>query len=172
MLGQSASPLVSVVRADIANNPRNPKAWLILVLFRLAAAARQPTDRPARKTTLLYGCFYRVLVEWFLGVELPWKLRVGPGLRLMHVHGLVVHDATVIGSAVTLRQNVTIGLAHDDGRAPRIGDNVDIGASAIVLGDIEVGPGATIGAGAVVVKDVPAGATVVGNPARIVGTKP
>lgn len=46
-----------------------------------------------------------------------------------------------------------------------------IGARAIILGPITIGEGATIGAGAVVVKDVPAGATVVGNPARIINSK-
>lgn len=47
------------------------------------------------------------------------------------------------------------------------GGGVKIGAYAIILGDIEIGENAVIGAGAVVTKSIPAGATVVGNPARI-----
>lgn len=48
------------------------------------------------------------------------------------------------------------------------GGGVKIGAYAIILGDIEIGENAVIGAGAVVTKSIPAGATVVGNPARII----
>ncbi|WP_419181640.1 serine O-acetyltransferase [Novosphingobium mangrovi (ex Huang et al. 2023)] len=59
----------------------------------------------------------------------------------------------------------------DGPKVPRIGNNVDIGAHAIILGDIVIGDNCTIGAGAVVVKDVPAGSTVVGNPGRILPPK-
>jgi len=64
----------------------------------------------------------------------------------------------------------------DPGRRPvlesrpvRIGDGVWIGIGAIVLKGVQVGDGARIGAGAVVARDVPPGATVEGNPARVVG---
>jgi serine O-acetyltransferase (EC 2.3.1.30) len=53
-------------------------------------------------------------------------------------------------------------------RHPTIGNNVVIGAGAILLGPIKVGDGAKIGAGSVVIKDVPEGTTVVGIPARVV----
>jgi len=49
----------------------------------------------------------------------------------------------------------------------RIGNDVWIGANAMVLGDIEIGDGAVIGAGAVVVRDVPPYAVVAGVPARV-----
>ena len=63
-----------------------------------------------------------------------------------------------------------LGEGASESNGPRIGDRVRIGAGAIVLGPIHVGHDAVIGAGAVVVHDVPAGATVVGNPARVVAT--
>jgi maltose O-acetyltransferase len=55
------------------------------------------------------------------------------------------------------------------GRPVRIGSNVWIGGGAILLPGVSVGDDALIGAGSVVTRDVPAGATVVGNPARIIG---
>ena len=48
------------------------------------------------------------------------------------------------------------------------GDNVDVGANAILIGPIHIGDGAVIGAGAVVVKDVPARTIVAGNPAKVI----
>ena len=67
-----------------------------------------------------------------------------------------------------LRQGVTIGNVRIDGPVPRIGNRVNIGAYAQILGDVSVGDGANIGAMAVVLRDVPAGATAVGVPARII----
>jgi serine O-acetyltransferase len=67
-----------------------------------------------------------------------------------------------------LRQGVTIGNRHDDGPVPVIGDNVEFGAYAQVLGGVRIGNNCRIGAMSVVLDDVPEGATVVGVPARVV----
>jgi putative colanic acid biosynthesis acetyltransferase WcaB len=153
-------------------NRGNLKGQVILVLFRLAQACRALPE-PWWALTVPYLGLYEVLVEWVLGVELRYKTRVGPGLQLYHAQALVVHEGTVIGAGCTLRQCTTIGnktLADGSQSAcPVLGDRVDVGANAVILGPIRVGDGAVIGAGSVVVKDVPAGAVVVGNPAREVG---
>lgn len=85
---------------------------------------------------------------------------------LPHPNGIVIHPDVVVGVNCLLFQQVTLGSAH--GGVPCIGTHVDIGAGAKVLGPVLVGDYAKIGANAVVVKDVPAGATVVGIPAKIV----
>ena len=70
---------------------------------------------------------------------------------------------------MNLRHGVTIGLKNTHQRgAPRIGNRVDIGAGAKLLGPIRIGDDAVIGANAVVLQDVPAGALAVGIPARII----
>lgn len=166
-----ASPLF----CDWTANRGNRKGQLILLLFRAAAAIRAlPT--PLWYFGLPLLAFYRLLVEWVLGVELRYKTQVGPRLRLYHGHALVVHEHTVIGADCTLRQSTTIGN-KTQGQAgiaacPVIEDGVDVGANTVILGPIRIGGRAVIGAGSVVVKDVPAGATVAGNPARILKTSP
>lgn len=55
--------------------------------------------------------------------------------------------------------------------APTIGDNVTIGANAVIIGDIMIGNNVTIGAGAVVTKSIPDNCIVVGNPARVIKVK-
>jgi len=122
-----------------------------------------------RKRTLQMACWpmFR-LVETVTGISLPKTARIGPGLRIWHFGGIFVHSDVVIGSNCTLRQGVTIGNRHADGPVPIIGDNVEFGAYAQVLGGIHVGDNCQIGAMSVVLCDVPAGATAVGAPARIV----
>lgn len=146
-----------------------------MLLFRLAQQVRSYGD-PWWLLGLPYLVFYRLAVEWVLGIELRFKTRVGPGLRLFHGHGLVVHEGTVIGAGCTLRQCTTIGnkaLRDGTGTAcPVLEDGVEVGANAVILGPIRLGRGAVVGAGAVVVKDVPPGVTVVGNPARPLRAEP
>jgi serine acetyltransferase len=98
-------------------------------------------------------------------------VRAGKGLILYHGQALVINQNVIIGDNCTLRNSVTIGhkkLADGSlSKCPQIGNNVDIGANACIIGDITIGDNVIIGAGAVVVKDVPAYSIVAGNPARI-----
>lgn len=158
------------IKADYEANKKNRRGAISLVLFRLAHCHAQ-VPCYLKPFTLVMIILYRFISECLLGFELHWATQVGPGVRLFHGFGLVVHSDAKIGRNVTLRHGITIGTKEfPDGtqsRAPRIGNNVNIGASALIIGDIIVGDNAIIGAGAVVTKDVPPMAVVVGNPARI-----
>lgn len=145
---------------DWETNQPALKPRIVLAFFRLAQIAPRGT-RP------FFRHSYRLFAEWLLGIELQWQTQVGPELQLHHGTGLVVNPKAVIGARCQLRHGVTIGHKVKGGPAPIIGDDVEFGAGAIVIGGVHVGSGATIGANAVVVKDVPAGRTVVGNPARL-----
>ncbi|NLG25448.1 MAG: serine O-acetyltransferase [Clostridiales bacterium] len=104
------------------------------------------------------------------GIEIHPGATLGEGLFIDHGMGVVIGETAEVGDNVTLYQHVTLGGTGKDvgKRHPTIGNGVVIGAGAMVLGPFRVGDGAKIGAGAVVLKQVPAGATVVGNPGRVV----
>jgi serine O-acetyltransferase len=103
------------------------------------------------------------------GIELPCEVEVGEGFRIDHQGGIVISGYAKIGKNCVVRNGVTIGLARaDDPAAPTIGDDVDIGAGAKLLGRIAIGNGVRIGANAVVITDIPSGATAVGVPAKVV----
>lgn len=103
------------------------------------------------------------------GIELPYSAIVGRGVVFEHQGGIVVHGRTVIGDGCIIRQNCTFGIrtVDDLDAAPVLGNGVDVGAGAVVLGRVHLGDGAVIGANAVVLVDVPAGALAVGVPAQI-----
>jgi serine O-acetyltransferase len=109
--------------------------------------------------------------RWLTGIEIHPAAVIGKRLLIDHGMGVVIGETAVIGDDVTLYQQVTLGgVSLDPGkRHPTIEDGVVIGAGAAVLGPLTVGKGARVGSNAVVLKDVPAGATVVGIPARPIG---
>lgn len=114
-----------------------------------------------------YWFAYRI-VETLTGISIPKSSEVGPGLRIHHFGNIVVHAQVRIGANCTLRHGVTIGSRYDGAAVPVLGNGVDVGAYAQILGDVTVGDGAKVGAMTVVLCNVPPGATAVGVPARIV----
>lgn len=162
---------INYIFQDLKSNPKNIKAKLVLVLFRLAQVCRN-NKKPFFYLWIPYLVFYRVFVEWILGIELPWNTRVGKGLIIFHGQGLVINDGTIIGENVTLRHNTTIGNKQlRDGSfssSPIIGNNVDIGSNVVILGPINIGKNSIIGAGSVIIKDIEPYSIVAGNPAKFI----
>lgn len=101
-------------------------------------------------------------VECVLGSN---TVNIQGGLYIVHGFGIVINGAAKIGKNCTILHSVTIGVAK--GKSPIIGDNVYIGAGAIIIGGVTVGNNVKIGAGAIVVDDVPDNCTCVCNKASI-----
>lgn len=93
--------------------------------------------------------------------------KVGCGLVIQHGHSTIIH-AKSIGAHCQVWQNVTIGKSRPGGGLPEIGNDVMIFTGAVVLGEIKIGDNVVIGANAVVTKSVPNNCTVAGNPAMII----
>ena len=120
------------------------------------------TDGIARALAIVGGIFYPGERTLFLSCP-----DIGPGLFIQHGFATIV-VARHLGADCWINQQVTVGFRESgEAHGPWIGDSVQIGAGAKVLGDIEIGDDARIGANAVVLTDVPAGHTAVGVPARL-----
>lgn len=117
------------------------------------------------------GRFVSHLGRMLTGIEIHPGAQIGRRVFIDHGFGVVIGETAVIGDDCTIYQGVTLGgtrLYKGAKRHPTLGKGVVVGAGAQVLGGFTVGDGARIGSNAVVVKPVPAGATAVGNPARII----
>jgi len=140
-------------------------------------------QRLMRKLEYLLNCnknrLRRLLVAYRykkMGLKLGFTIPVnifGPGLSIAHCGTIVVNEAARIGSNCRLHACVNIGtMAGRISDAPKIGDNCYIGPGAKIFGPITIGDNVTIGANAVVNKSFPGGnATIGGIPAKIISHK-
>lgn len=100
--------------------------------------------------------------------DVSYRAKIGPGLSIAHHGCIIVRAAALIGENCSLRPGVVIGKKlTNDINAAVLGNNVDIGVGAKILGDVHIGNNVTIGANAVVTKDVPDNAIVAGIPSRV-----
>jgi serine O-acetyltransferase len=120
-----------------------------------------------------WGRFVSTLNRFITGVEIHPGATIGKRVLIDHGMGVVIGETAIIGDDCTLYHGVTLGgTTWDKGkRHPTLHNGVIIGAGAKVLGPIEIGAGARVGSNSVVLKPVPAGATVVGIPGHIIGTR-
>ena len=155
------------------NEFRRP-GFRALLVHRLGNARMSVQPRVLRSPlSVLYRMMFRRVRNRY-GIELEYSTKVGRRVVIDHQNGIVISGYCRIGDDCRIRQNVTMGIrsAADPHGAPTLGDRVDIGAGAVLLGPITIGDDAIIGANAVVLSDVPAGALAVGVPARIVSREP
>ncbi|WKK84212.1 serine acetyltransferase [Marivirga arenosa] len=107
------------------------------------------------------------------GFQIPHFCEIGGGLFLGHFGNIVINQHVKIGINCNLAQGVTIGYVSR-GKikgCPTIGDNVWIGANAVVVGNIKIGNNVLIAPLSFVNFDVPDNAVVSGNPAKIINYK-
>jgi len=105
---------------------------------------------------------------FFPACDIPFTAKIGKNAYFPHrAIGVVIHENAVIGENARIQANVVIGGKGQSG-VPTIGNNVQIGANAVIVGGAEIGDNAIVGAGAVVLKDVPAACVACGVPATVV----
>ena len=122
--------------------------------------------------TIVYIILHK-LIEIICGITIGSTAVIGRRLCIEHHGGIVIHGATIIGDDCLIRHGVTLGNTgyNDPYGAPKVGDRVQMGAGAKILGRVNVGNDAIIGANAVVTHDVPEHAVVGGVPARMLSSR-
>jgi serine O-acetyltransferase len=163
------------IREDWRTHDREWKrqgVW-VMVVYRFGVWRYSIGNRFIRLPFSIVYKFLKLLSEILTGIDLPCEAKIGHRFRIDHFGGIVISGDATFGDDCVIRNGVTVGLRHTGHRgAPVIGNRVDIGAGAKVLGAIQVGDDVAIGANAVVITDVPANSIAVGVPAKIRPRKP
>lgn len=158
------------IRADLAAYKGNWAAqgfWVMLV-YRFGRWRYQIKPALLRK---LFSLIYKVLfklIQIITGIELPAEVNIGKNFVIDHFGGIIISGYASFGDDCRIRNGVVVGLKNiNQPIAPIIGNRVDIGAGAKLLGPIKIGDDVIIGANAVVISDVPNNSIAVGVPATI-----
>lgn len=165
-LAGAGEEILALLRADL---PRNPalSARLTLIIQRAGQVLYRRSGPRAFVLRRVIQLADTVWTRGVIGAEIPTCVWIGPALRLPHAgRGIVMHPTVEIGRGVTLYHRVSLGVRDDRG-GPRIGDDVEIGVGAAVLGPVVVADGCHIGANAVLVADTEPGRSYGGIPARV-----
>ena len=158
------------IRQDLAahHGDWGAQGFWALVVYRFGRWRYQVRPALLRKLfSLIYKLLFK-LVQILTGIELPCEVPIGRNFVIEHAGGIVVSGYASFGDDCRIRNGVVIGLARlEEPCAPRIGNDVDIGTGAVLLGDIRIGDHVRIGANAVVLSDVPDNSIAVGVPALV-----
>lgn len=144
--------------------------WAIIVYRMGSWCANAKKNRPYLRVILPFFTVIEKLVEIMTGISLPFACRIGKGLYIGHFGSIILGHEVVIGEYCNLSHQVSIGQAGRGGiqKSPIIGNRVFIAPGAKLFGGIKIGDNVAIGANAVVTKDVPDNAVVVGIPGKVI----
>jgi serine O-acetyltransferase len=144
------------------------QGFWVMVVYRFGRWRYRLRGAPIRKFfSLIYHVLYKV-IQIVTGIDLPCEVDIGRNFVIDHFGGIIISGYARFGDNCRIRNGVVIGLRHiGDKRAPIIGNNVDIGTGAKLLGPIQIGDNVLIGANAVVLCDVPSDHIAVGVPAIV-----
>jgi serine O-acetyltransferase len=144
------------------------QGFWVMVVYRFGRWRYKVGPTAVRKFfSFIYHVLFKI-VQVLTGIELPCETDVGRNFIIDHFGGIVISGYASFGDNCRIRSGVVVGLRQvEDKRAPVIGNNVDIGSGAKVLGSIRIGNNVLIGANAVVMTDVPDNSIAVGIPAVV-----
>jgi serine O-acetyltransferase len=165
--------LHSDIQCILDRDPAARSAWEVLTCYPglHAVVLHRWANACWRAGFKWFGRFISNFSRWITGIEIHPGAKLGERVFFDHGMGIVIGETAEIGDGCTIYHGVTLGgtsLYKGAKRHPTLGKDVVVGAGAKVLGGFTVGDGAKVGSNAVVTKPVPAGATAVGNPARII----
>ena len=167
--------MFSNIRSDLKsyNNNFGAQGFWVMVVYRLGRWRYTVRLTLIRKLlSFTYKVLYKI-AQIITGIELPCEATIGSNFIIDHFGGIVISGHAKFGDNCRIRNGVVIGLKNtEDIAAPIIGNNVDIGAGAKILGNIKIGNNVLIGANAVVITDIPDNSIAVGVPAIIKARKP
>jgi serine O-acetyltransferase len=159
---------IALIAEDLRTHDCDPLSpgFLALAIHRFGNLRMSVRRRVLRAPlSLAYKLAHHTSIALW-GIDLPYNARLGRRLRIEH-HGAIFVGPWSLGDDVTIRHAATIGLLRRGERmVPIIGNGVEVGPGACIVGGIEIGDGCYVGPNTVVAESLPAGTQVLGVPAQ------
>jgi serine O-acetyltransferase len=129
--------------------------------------------KPIRLFFMFFLYIWQKAIEITTGISIPASVKIGHSFYIAHFGGIIMNSDTIIGNNCNISQGVTIGVSGvgENRGVPIIGNNVYIGANAVIAGKITINDNSLIGACSLVVSDVIENGVMVGVPAVLVSEK-
>lgn len=169
---KSFSWFLSRAREDYVANRRqwSRAGFHAIVVYRLGVWAHHQTGLVEKIASFVYVLLY-AFVRNFYSIEISRVATIGRRLWVPYAAGIVISPMAEVGDDCLIHQNVTIGVGKAKPRgtkpyAPKLGNDVELGAGAVIIGGVTIGDGARIGPNAVVMTDIPPGGTAFASPAK------
>lgn len=126
-----------------------------------------------RQILLLLFLLWQKIIEIITGISIPASVQIGHSCYIGHFGGIILNAKTVIGNNCNISQGVTIGISGLEAHrgVPVVGNDVYMGANAVIAGKISVGNHVLVGACSLVNSTVPDFSVVLGVPAIIISQK-
>lgn len=126
--------------------------------------------QPFRFIFKMITFFWQKTIEVFTGISIPSSANIGPSFYIGHFGGIIINSDTIIGKNCNVSQGVTIGVSGQGEKrgVPIIGNNVYIGANAVVAGKISIGNNVLIGACSMVNTSLLDNSVAIGVPAIVI----
>lgn len=137
------------------------------VQHRIAHATYQLKIPVIKQILTLFCLLWQKLIELTTGISIPASVKIGHSFYIGHFGGIIMNSNTIIGTNCNISQGVTIGVSGRGNQrgVPIIGNNVYIGANAVVAGKIIVGDNVLIAACSLVTQNAEANGVYSGVPA-------
>jgi serine O-acetyltransferase len=161
----------ALVAEDFRTNDSSlSQGFLMLLVHRFGNWRMDVRPRLLRAPLTVIYRILNKMTQILFGMKLDYTVKVGRRVKVEHFGGMIL-GAREIGNDVVVRQNTTFGIRsiEDLNAKPIIGDFVDIGAGAVIVGNVTIGENSIIGANSVVFTNVPPNSVVMGVPGRVIG---
>jgi serine O-acetyltransferase len=144
--------------------------WALTVYRISNAIYRSSVFKPLKIVLLAFAVIHQKWIEVITGISIPYTVNIGEQFYIGHFGGIIINAKVTIGYNCNISQGVTIGVSgrRDKRGVPTIGNNVYIGANAVIAGAITIGDNCVIAANSLVVNSIKNNTTVVGVPAQVI----
>lgn len=144
--------------------------WAILVYRVSNYIFKSKLSSIIKKPLLLLSIIFQKWIEIITGISIPYSCSIGHSFYIGHFGGIIINANAIIGNNCNISQGVTIGVSGrgDKRGVPEIGNNIYIGANAVIAGKIIIGNNCAIAANSLVIESARDNSTLIGVPAKVI----